>query len=107
MVELTAHERTQLAEIEHRLLADEQRLHRALLRMSTRPLRRRSNPTTTGGNTRVRLALLLTVWAAGLAALVIGLTWDLAAATVAGVLVAGFGPLVARGLLTLRSARRG
>lgn len=99
---LTGRERRQLSEIDRRLASEEPRLHRALARLSLRPLHAAISPALLVGSRRIRLVLVLLLQASGIAALVVGEIAGIIALLAAGAVVATFGPLLACRMLRRR-----
>lgn len=95
-VHLTPSERRRVAEIERHLAAEEEPLQRALAAMSLRPLRcGRLRQIVTAPTRRpgLRLAMVVVVLCAGVAALVAGEITGTIALIVPGALVSGLGPI--------------
>jgi hypothetical protein len=96
IVHLTPSERHRVAEIERHLAAEEPPLQRALAAMSLRPLRcGRLRQIVTAPTRRpgLRLAMMVVVLCAGVAALVAGELTGTIALLVSGALVSGIGPI--------------
>lgn len=106
---LSTRERQWLAEIERRLIADEPRLHRALSRLSSRPLGVPRTPSVVLGavlGPRVRRWLGVAVLTLGLVLLLVGALTGLVAVLFTGVGLAQLGPLLAHCLASRRGKAR-
>ena len=104
-----AWEQRRLLEIDRQLDADEPALHRALTRLSARPLlvrRAQAVVRAVAPGARARVALAVAVLGAGLALLLVGGTEDLLVVAVLGIVIVQVPPLLLIGRTPGRPARR-